>query len=1102
MKNQTSAAVAGLKINRHFTQDHLPAYAAFRFVKRASVIRNPSGEIVFEMHHIEVPEAWSQIATDILAQKYFRKTGVPQPDGSLGAETSVKQVVHRMAACWRYWGLRHGYFASPADADIFYDETVYMLLGQYAAPNSPQWFNTGLHHSYDISGESQGHFYVDPDSGTLTPSESAYEHPQPHACFILSVKDDLVNKGGIMDLLVREARIFKYGSGVGSNFSAIRGANEKLSGGGYSSGLLSFLKVADRAAGAIKSGGTTRRAAKMVSLDIDHPEIADFINWKVAEEQKVAALLAAGYPADYEGEAYRTVSGQNVNNSVRIPNAFFTALQNQEDWDLKARTDGRIVKKIPAQQLWQELNQAAWSCADPGVQFDSTINEWHTCPAGGPIRASNPCSEYMFLDDTACNLASLNLRKFYNEQKQEFDVPAFEHACRIWTIILEISVLMAQFPSPEVAQRSFDYRTIGLGYANLGALLMVKGLPYDSSEARTMAAAITAIMTGTAYRTSAEMATYLGPFDKFPENQEAMLRVIRNHRAATYSDDVAFQSLTISPARIDSSLAPAYLLQAAQQVWDEALAAGEQYGYRNAQTTVIAPTGTIGLLMDCDTTGVEPDFALVKFKKLAGGGYFKIINHAVPVALRQFGYSETEITDIVAYVRGTGSLRQAPGVNDTFLQQQGLNLTEIAKLEQNLATAFDIRFAFNQHVLGEACLQRLGIKHQDYEQPGFDLLRYWKLSEGQIEEANIYICGTLTIEGAPHLKPEHYPVFDCANKCGNRGTRFIKPSGHLRMMAAVQPFISGAISKTINLPAESTADDVANCNLQAWQLGLKACSVYRDGSKLSQPLSSKKAVKPDKTAALAEISSEPAAPDSPRMLTEEQVLEAARALITESKDTRFKRALSDIVKRKRLPDKRNGFTQKAKIDGHTIYIRTGEYQDGTLGEIFIDMYKEGASFRSLLNCFAISVSLGLQYGVPLDEFVSRFTFTRFEPAGPVEHPNIKNATSITDFIFRLLGFEYLNRLDLVHVVPDKTSDQPPQTPSHRKPMPDTTDSNLQAKPIAVNGEKPQALLFEQTQQVLAALMGDAPACPSCGHLTIRSGTCYKCLNCGTSLGCS
>ncbi|GAB3203428.1 ribonucleoside-diphosphate reductase alpha chain [Pontibacter aydingkolensis] len=1093
MKRTSIQHPSGLTINRHFTNAAKSAYDQFKYDLRSSTIRNPSGEVVAEIKHVEVPAGWSQIATDILAQKYLRKAGVPQPDGSTGPETSVKQVVHRLANCWKVWGEKYNYFKTEADAQTFYDELVYMLLVQYAAPNSPQWFNTGLYESYGLKGKAQGHYFVDPATSKVTQSESAYERPQPHACFILAVDDDLVNKGGIMDLWVQEARVFKYGSGVGTNFSNIRGKDEILVGGGTSSGLMSFLKIGDRAAGAIKSGGTTRRAAKMVCLDMDHPEIEDFINWKKDEEKKVAALITAGYSADYNGEAYQTVSGQNSNNSVRVPNAFFEALHQNSNWDLTARTDRHVVKSVPARELWQQIADAAWACADPGLQFDTTINEWHTCPAEGPIRASNPCSEYMFLDNTACNLASLNLTKFYDTEKLQFDVDAYEHACRLWTIVLDISVQMAQFPSEAVAQRSYDYRTIGLGYANLGALLMIQGLPYDSEEARSMAAALTAIMTGESYSTSAELAKVLGAFPKYELNKEAMLRVIRNHNCAAHNTPEKHESLSIKPKALDPAFYPDYLHKAACQAWDKALELGQKYGYRNAQASVIAPTGTIGLLMDCDTTGVEPDFALVKYKKLAGGGYFKIINQSIPLALQKLGYTSEEVQAIVNYAKGHASLLNCPHINPESLQKFGFTDEDLAVLELALPTAYDLPSVFSVYTLGEAFLQRLGIAADKYNQPDFNLLLELGFTAKQIDEANDYVCGTMTVEGAPYLKQEHYAVFDCANRCGSKGKRFIPADGHIYMMAAVQPFISGAISKTINLPNETTVNEVARCYELSWELGLKACSLYRDGSKLSQPLSSASTTAKEKTQPTEAELKNP---------TAEQVLQAAKAILADESNKAFRQQLTAMVERRKLPDKRNGFTQKAKIDGHTVYIRTGEYPDGTLGEVFIDMYKEGASFRSILNCFAIAVSLGLQYGVPLEEFVSRFTFTRFEPAGRVEHPNIKSSTSVFDYLFRLLGYEYLGRTDLVHVHQEE-----PEIMKEAPTSLATTDPAAELTQPA-NGSmykvvtQSRTLLMEQTQQVLANMMGDAPICNVCGHITIRSGTCYKCLNCGNSLGCS
>ena len=1122
---------SGLKFDRYFTREGVSPYEMFEYDYRTSMIKDPSGKIVFQMDNVEVPNHWSQIATDIIAQKYFRKAGVPQPDGTTGRETSSKQVAHRMADCWRQWGEKYGYFASERDAQIFYEELVYSILNQSCVPNSPQWFNTGLYSAYGIAGKPQGHYFVDPKDGELKKSTSAYERPQPHACFILSVDDDLVNDGGIMDLWIREARIFKYGSGVGTNFSHIRGEGEKLSGGGTSSGLMSFLKIGDRAAGAIKSGGTTRRAAKMVCLDLDHPEIVNFVDWKVEEEKKVAALVAAGYSNDYEGEAYRTVSGQNSNNSVRIPNEFFGVLDADGDWGLKARTDGRVMKTVKARELWDKICFAAWRCADPGTQYDTTINEWHTCPEGGRINASNPCSEYMFLDNTACNLASANLRRFFDEETSIFNVAGFEYVCRLWTVVLEISVLMAQFPSKEVAQLSYDYRTLGLGFANLGSMLMVSGIAYDSEEARAIGGAITAIMTGVAYKTSAEMAQILGPFPRYKENARHMLRVMRNHRAAAYDAVDATEGLSIKPVGINSKFCPDYLLKAACKAWDEAVQLGEQHGYRNAQTTVIAPTGTIGLVMDCDTTGVEPDFALVKFKKLSGGGYFKIINQSVPQALKKLGYNSVEIDRIVNYAKGSASLHGAPHINHQSLSAKGLLAEEIQKLEAGMPSAFHIKFAFNKFNLGEACFERLGFKPEDYNDWNWNMLEALGFTDDQIEQANEYVCGTMTIEGAPYLKQEHYSVFDCANKCGEIGQRFIHAHGHIKMMAACQPFLSGAISKTINLPNEATVEEISECYRLSWELGLKANALYRDGSKLSQPLSNKsddkKKDKKDDEAKTEEpiVAANESNIVDMAQLTIEELLEEVTKRMQASPDTQLKRKLAQIVERRTLPAKRRGYTQKAKINGSALFLRTGEYSDGTLGEIFIDLAKEGSTLRSLMNCFAIAVSVGLQYGVPLEEFVEKFIFTKFEPSGMVDHPNIKTTTSLVDFVFRALAYEYLGRTDLVHVLdkpeignlPDEEEVYPLEsnaTPVQKKTSPEL--GSVRITPTRVVAKQAPAPLVKNTASVgvmvadgaqamnehMKRNQSDAPACNVCGHITVRSGTCYKCLNCGNSLGCS
>ncbi len=1107
----TTKTKKGLEFSRRFTKENVSPFDQFEYDYRDSVIKNPNGEKVFEMNNVEVPKQWSQIATDILAQKYFRKAGVPQPDGSLGRETTVKQVANRMANCWRVWGERYGYFATEKDAQVFYEELVYSILNQACVPNSPQWFNTGLHESYGITGGAQGHYFVDPISKELKRSTSAYERPQPHACFILSVSDDLVNEGGIMDLWTREARIFKYGSGVGTNFSQIRGANEKLSGGGSSSGLMSFLKIGDRAAGAIKSGGTTRRAAKMVCLDLDHPEIIEFINWKVKEEDKVAALIAAGYDNSYEGEAYATVSGQNSNNSVRIPNSFFKALSENGNWELKARTDGRVMQSIPAREVWDQISNAAWRCADPGTQYDTTINEWHTCPKGGRINASNPCSEYMFLDNTACNLASINLRKFFNESDNSFDVTGFEYTTRLWQTVLEVSILMAQFPSKEVAQLSYDYRTTGLGFANLGSMLMVSGISYDSEQARGIAGAITAIMTGVAYKTSAEMASFLGAFDRYEENKENMLRVMRNHRAAAYDAEDAYVGIEIKPQGIKAQYTPDYLLKAATKAWDDAVQLGEKYGYRNAQTTVIAPTGTIGLVMDCDTTGVEPDFALVKFKKLSGGGYFKIINQSVPQSLKNLGYSQAENDAIVNFAVGHANFAGAPHINNESLLAKGFTAEEIAKLNGAAKSAFEIGFIFNRFTLGDACLTRLGFKEEVFADWSFSLLEALGFTEDQIDEANDYVCGTMTVEGAPALKDEHLSIFDCANKNGKKGVRYIHAHGHIRMMAACQPFLSGAISKTINLPHEATVEEIADSYLMSWSLGLKANAIYRDGSKLSQPLSTKsdKKVKTDATseeAAHVGVDAGSQLVDLSKLNVDE-LLEEVQRRMAASTDTTFKRQLSRIVERKSLPAKRRGFTQKARIGGQVLFLRTGEYNDNTLGEIFIDLAKEGSTLRSLMNCFAISISVGLQYGVPLEEFVEKFVFTKFEPSGMVDHPNIKTTTSIVDFIFRSLAYEYLGRTDLVHVLDKPTVENlgeegditlvgKPELSSIRVTAPVAAPVAKAAVAVEANGS------MDNVTAAAKSMQSDAPACSTCGHITIRSGTCYKCLNCGTSMGCS
>jgi ribonucleoside-diphosphate reductase alpha chain len=1149
-----------VKIERRYTKAGHDAYDGIDFVTRRSEIKNPDGSVVFSMD-IEVPEAWSQVAVDVIASKYMRKAGVPkllervaeegiptwlqrcvgtpypadETNNHLTGEMSAKQVFDRLAGCWAYWGWKGCYFANGAmakslkktvaeteeNARAFYDELRYMLANQMFAPNSPQWFNTGLHWAYGIDGPAQGHYYVNEyhgkdskdDGYEVLPSTSAYERPQPHACFIQPIGDNLIQDGGIMDLWVREARLFKYGSGTGTNFSSLRGKGEKLSGGGTSSGLMSFLKIGDSAAGAIKSGGTTRRAAKMVILDVDHPDIEEFISWKVEEEKKVVALVAGSkaakkhlydiyqgsmvgddeglkasikaarkafipdsyiqrvlqleasgenfdfpeFDVDWQSKAYETVSGQNSNNTVSVTDEFLKAVEADASWDLVARKTGETVKTVSARHLWQQIVRAAWESADPGLHFNTTMNDWHTCPAGGRIRASNPCSEYMFLDNTACNLASTNLLMFYSRDITKpngpwsFDVDSFIHVNRLLTIVLEISVAMAQFPSKEIAQLSYEYRTLGLGFANIGGLLMAMGLAYDSMQGRAMAGAISAIMTGVAYRTSAEMARELGPFVRFMENRDAMLRVMNNHYVASENGSTQYEGLSIKPAGLDWWNCPQSDLPArASAIWSEAIEIGRAYGYRNAQATVIAPTGTIGLVMDCDTTGVEPDFALVKFKKLAGGGYFKIINQAVPAALRKLGYTQSQVTDIVEYATGTGRL---PSMLKLLAEQAGITITPEA-----VKNTFDIRFL------------------TDWKKLGFE--------EHVIEAANIVACGTMTLEDAPHLLDQHLSVFDCANPCGKTGKRFISAEGHIRMMAAVQPFVSGAISKTINMPSSATTVDVAEAYRLSWQLGLKANAIYRDGSKLSQPLSS---------ALIDDIEDE-----VPKTVI--QVVEKI------------------VRKREKMPPKRKGYTQKAVVGGHKVYLRTGEYDDGRLGEFFIDMHKEGAAFRSMMNAFAIAISVGLQYGVPLEEFVDAYTFFRFEPSGFVQdHDRIKNSTSIVDFIFRDLAINYLGRDDLAHVNPGESDytavgeglGKVVEVISH---TPEIKPGVFVAGSVSKAPEYSKGPTSWKTGQVavvpndrsIAKMKGyEGSCCSNCSNFTmVRNGTCLKCESCGETTGCS
>ncbi|MCX5659826.1 MAG: adenosylcobalamin-dependent ribonucleoside-diphosphate reductase [Planctomycetota bacterium] len=1216
-----------MKVTRKFTKAGQDVFKSVEWAKRKSKISNLDGSTVFVMNDAEVPASWSQLATDIMVSKYFRKAGVPQYDANgaplrdekgnvvTGPERSARQVIHRLAGCWRHWGQEHGYFDSAEDAQAFYDEIAHMLVHQVCAPNSPQWFNTGLNYAYGISGPPQGHWITDPITGETKLAEDAYGHPQPHACFIQSVDDDLVNPGGIMDLWVREARLFKYGSGTGTNFSQLRGEEEPLSGGGRSSGLMSWLKIGDRAAGAIKSGGTTRRAAKMVCLDLDHPDVEQFVNWKVREEIKVAALVKGmaaldkdqketaerlGLKLDYDfnGESYLTVSGQNSNNSIRIPDEFFKRLDEGGEWQLIRRIDGKVAKTMPARFLWDQVAYAAWRCADPGVQFDTTINEWHTCPASGRINASNPCSEYMFLDNTACNLASLNLLKFYDPATRGFDVEGYEHGIRLWTIVLEISVLMAAFPSKEIARLSYEFRTLGLGYANIGAMLMQAGVPYDSEDARALCGALTSILTGRSYATSAEMAGKLGPFPGYFKNREAMLRVIRNHRRAAYGvsrdGDAAqahalgdYESLQIRPVPIEAKHLEhpnreighignsAALLLRARVAWDDALNLGSKHGFRNAQTTVIAPTGTIGLLMDCDTTGVEPDFALIKFKKLAGGGYFKIANQSVEPALQALGYDETQVRDIMRHLLGAltldvampasdGTIPAGAGTFAQYLRGKGLEDADLKKISAALPTVFELPHALSPWVVGDEAIARMGLA-TEAKKPGFNLLKSLGLTRKQIRTLNAVVCGTQTVEGAPHLKASHLSVFDCANTCGPTGKRFIAAEGHIRMMAAAQPFITGAISKTINLPNSASVDDIKSAYRLSWELGLKANALYRDGCKLSQPLNSGKEEDDEEDTEAAEAGKAEVATEVAR------AAQAATAPTTVETVRTVEKIVERIVERplrRRLPDTRRSLTHKFNVAGHEGYLTVGLYDDGTPGELFITMAKEGSTIGGVMDSLGTAISIALQYGVPTEALVNKFTHQRFEPAGMTHNPDIPFAKSLVDYIFRWMGMEFIpgyrvanaphrevkavesaeakadsdhassggssnaartkaqSIVDPARAANDGADDKPTPTAEGAKaaaqvgrafttPVRDLLKGVVEVqavqggatarKPVSHQGE-PVSGTASATGASLATAMremqADAPACDVCGTITVRSGTCYKCLNCGNSMGCS
>lgn len=1090
--DQTRVQGKGLSVPRRFTKPGTDPFSTVSWDRRTSRIRDESGNVIFELKDVEIPSAWSQVATDIIVSKYFRRAGVPQtnpdgtpkrnPDGSpvLGTETSARQTIGRLVLAWRWWGEKYGYFATPEDAATFADEMTYMLVHQIASPNSPQWFNTGLKLAYGISGPPQGHWYVDQETEEVRQSEDTYTRAQAHACFIQSVDDSILGDGGIMDLVQREARIFKYGSGTGTNFSTLRAEGERVSAGGVASGLMSWLRIYDRAAAAIKSGGTTRRAAKMVIVNIDHPDVEQFIWWKANEEKKVAALVAAGYPSDFNGEAYQTVSGQNSNNSIRVTNEFLQSVEKDEDWHLRWRTDpARVSKTLKARKLWRDIAEAAWRSADPGVQYDTTIQEWHTCPASGRINATNPCSEYVFLDETACNLASINVMKFVHPETGAFDIEGYIHAIRLWTTVLEITVAMAQLPSKQIAQGTYNFRTLGLGYANLGTLLMVWGVPYNSSKARAIAGALTAVLTGESYTMSAELSSILGPFPKYAKNREHMLRVIRNHRRAAYdAPKEKYEGLSVKPVAIDQELCPEDLLRAAHRSWDRALELGEKHGYRNAQVTVIAPTGTIGLQMDCDTTGVEPDFALVKFKKLAGGGYFKIVNQSVPHALKALGYASGEIADIIQYVTGTLSFNNGiPHVNRDTLLAKGFTNGDLGRLEQQLPGVFHLSMAFTPVTLGEDLLRRLGLDQKAKEHPTLNVLEALGFTAQQVEEANEVICGRQTVEGAPHLKVEHLPIFDCANKCGPTGTRFISYDGHVKMLAAVQPFVSGSISKTINMPAEASVDEIERVYWEGWKLGLKANALYRDGSKMSQPLSTK------------------STDESGTVRVVEKIVEK----------------IIERPRRVKLPRERSAITRKVNLAGEEFYLTVGLYPDGKPGELFITMGKEGSFASGLADAFAKMVSLSLQYGVPLEHLVRQLRYMRFSPEGFTGDPDIPTATSVVDFLALWLQKTFPNGVhsEMGRLPFPAELEKPAKVPDAIVVPPEDDDEDEeQASPMQHEGPRsvfpaPGTVLTVTAGQPISGFGFTGDKCSDCGSLRmVQNGSCKKCMDCGTTTGCS
>ena len=1092
----------GLTITRHFTTAGDDPFASFTFVTRASRIGTTGGGSVFDMSAVEVPDTWDQVATDILASKYFRKTGVPQCDDTgaprldeagnqvLGSETSIKQTALRLANAWRIWGERGGYFATPADAAAYRDEMAYMLTAQMAAPNSPAWFNVGIFEAYGIIQDPDGSWYYDGDAELAKESTHRYERAAVNACFISRVDDQLVGPGSIFEFAEREARLFAQGSGSGANLSYIRADGEKLSAGGTSSGVLSFMKVLDAAAGAIKSGGATRRAAKMVILDAEHPEVEAYIWAKAHEEKKAAALIAAGYEAGYEGEAVRTVAYQNANHSVRITPGFMAVMEADGEWNLINRTDGAVNKTIKARQLWREIAEAAWECADPGLQFDDIINDWNTVADTERLRGTNPCSEYVHVDDTACNLASFNLVSFYDDETATFDAAAFEYAVRLWTLTLEIHVSMSHYPARVIAERSYEHRTLGLGYANLGALLMRAGLAYDSEEARAAMGAITALMHNRAYATSAEMAAASEPARAWGPNRHSMARVAHNHRRAAYGTLAAargvgpYEGLTVAPAGINHGTLAATpfanltepLLAAA-----DAAVAGVETGYRNMQVSVLAPTGTISLVMGCDTSGVEPDFALVKLKKLAGGGYMRIINASVAPALAHLGYSAAEMNRIMAHALGTQTLAGNAPVNAAALLIKGVPADVLAKVEAALADVSDLTWAFAPHIVGDEEYARVaGGATGGTPADGAAYLVALGFTPADVAQASTRICGHLTVEGAADLRPEHYGVFDCAVECGD-GSRSIAWGGHVAALAAVSPHISGAISKTVNLPNSATIEDIERAHATAYAKGVKCVAIYRDGSKVAQPLNSAgndELVSLEGTDLLALLPV-----PTPGMSPSEYYGDHP-------------------VPRFRPPNPRFGPTWRLEIGGEEVYLRVNTYPDGSPAEVFLDWGRQGSTLRGMTAALSIAISHALQRGMALEDLVKSFRGQTFEPNGIVSgHDGLKMASSVTDAVARILGHYFLNRDELVQVPGGLTAKDVYFGPRAALSAGDLEPAPAPVAPAAalsdVDVDKAQAIVARGEG---VRLFGET--CSNCGssHL-IQAGSCKCCGECGQTSGC-